>query len=75
MFQSFNFRSRSKLGPFYSLVAAITTKELGHVELVSNGVAMLNNGPAAEHPARQHPGMPEISGGGLASAALYLQPG
>jgi Mn-containing catalase len=45
MFQSFNFRSKSKLRPFYSLVAAITAEELGHVELVSNGVAMLNNGP------------------------------
>jgi Mn-containing catalase len=48
MFQSFNFRSKSKLRPFYSLVAAITAEELGHVELVSNGVAMLNNGPDAE---------------------------
>ena len=45
MFQSFNFRSKTKLRPFYSLVAAITAEELGHVELVSNGVAMLNNGP------------------------------
>jgi len=45
MFQSFNFRSKNKLKPFYSLVAAITAEELGHVELVSNGVAMLNNGP------------------------------
>jgi Mn-containing catalase len=45
LFQSFNFRSKSKLKPFYSLVAAITAEELGHVELVSNGVAMLANGP------------------------------
>jgi Mn-containing catalase len=45
LFQSFNFRSKSKLRPFYRLVAAITAEELGHVELVSNGVAMLNNGP------------------------------
>ena len=45
MFQSFNFRSKSKLRPFYELVASITAEELGHVELVSNGVAMLNNGP------------------------------
>jgi Mn-containing catalase len=45
MFQSFNFRSKPKLRPFYSLVASITAEELGHVELVSNGVAMLNNGP------------------------------
>jgi Mn-containing catalase len=45
MFQSFNFRSKSKVKPFYSLVANITAEELGHVELVSNGVALLNNGP------------------------------
>ena len=45
MFQSFNFRSKDKLRPFYSLVASITAEELAHVELVSNGVAMLNNGP------------------------------
>ena len=45
LFQSFNFRSKSKLRPFYSLVANITAEELNHVELVSNGVALLNNGP------------------------------
>ncbi len=45
LFQSFNFRSKSKLRPFYSLVASITAEELGHVELVSNGIAMLNAGP------------------------------
>src|SRR5688572_14205836 len=37
LFQSFNFRSKSKLSAFYSLVACITAEELGHVELVSNG--------------------------------------
>ncbi|AWN41370.1 manganese catalase family protein [Methylobacterium durans] len=45
MFQSFNFRDKSKLRPFYSLVSSIFAEELGHVELVSTGVAMLNNGP------------------------------
>ena len=45
MYQSFNFRSKSKLRPFYSLVASITAEELGHVELVANGIAMLANGP------------------------------
>jgi len=45
MFQSFNFRNKSKLRPFYSLVSSIFAEELGHVELVSTGVSMLNNGP------------------------------
>ncbi len=45
MFQSFNFRSKSKLRPFYNLVASITAEELGHLEIACNGVAMLANGP------------------------------
>jgi Mn-containing catalase len=45
LFQSFNFRSKSKLRPFYELVASITAEELGHVELVSTAVAMVANGP------------------------------
>ena len=49
MFQSFNFRSKSKLRPFYSLVSSIFAEELGHVELVSNGIALLNNGPGNQH--------------------------
>lgn len=57
MFQSFNFRSKSKLRPFYSLVAAITAEEIAHVELVANGVAMLNMGP--DNPAAAS--APEIS--------------
>jgi len=60
LFQSFNFRSKSKLRPFYSLVAAITAEELGHVELVSNGVAMLNNGP--DRPGADETGPFDISG-------------
>jgi Mn-containing catalase len=50
MFQSFNFRDKSKLRPFYSLVSSIFAEELGHVELVSTGVAMLNNGPGDPTP-------------------------
>src|SRR3978361_1846403 len=50
MFQSFNFRNKTKLRPFYSLVSAIFAEELGHVELVSTGIAMLNNGPGDPTP-------------------------
>jgi Mn-containing catalase len=54
MYQSFNFRSKSKLRPFYGLVASITAEELGHVELVANGIAMLANGP--DNPANEKGG-------------------
>ena len=50
MFQSFNFRNKSKLRPFYSLVNAIFMEELGHVELVSTGVSMLGCGPGNPTP-------------------------
>lgn len=35
MFQSYNFRNKEKLRPFYSLIANIGTEELGHVELIA----------------------------------------
>ncbi|MDO7906966.1 manganese catalase family protein [Paenibacillus sp. JX-17] len=38
LFQSFNFRNKSKLMPFYDLVTSITAEELGHVELVSHAI-------------------------------------
>jgi Mn-containing catalase len=38
LYQSFNFRSKNKLKPFYDLVMSITAEELGHVELVSHAI-------------------------------------
>lgn len=45
MMQSFNFRGREKLKPYYDLIANIATEELGHIELVSASVNLLLNGP------------------------------
>lgn len=44
MFQSFNFRQKDKLKPFYDLVASITAEEFGHVELVTNAINLLSKG-------------------------------
>jgi Mn-containing catalase len=44
MYQSFNFRQREKLRPFYALIANIATEELGHIELVGAAVNGLLNG-------------------------------
>ncbi|KIL49594.1 manganese catalase family protein [Jeotgalibacillus soli] len=44
MYQSFNFRQKNKLKPFYDLVASITAEEFGHVELVSNTINLLQKG-------------------------------
>jgi Mn-containing catalase len=48
MYQSFNFRSREKLRPYYALIANIATEELGHIELVAASVNSLLNGIASE---------------------------
>ncbi len=43
-FQSFNFRGRNKMRPFYDLVANIAAEEFGHIELVSYTINMLLSG-------------------------------
>ncbi|UHA75047.1 manganese catalase family protein [Paenibacillus sp. 481] len=44
MFQSFNFRQKKKLKPFYDIVASITAEEFGHVELVTNTINLILSG-------------------------------
>ncbi|MFC5713977.1 manganese catalase family protein [Thalassorhabdus alkalitolerans] len=48
MNQSFNFRSKKKLKPYYDLIASITGEELGHVELVTASINSLMEG-ATDH--------------------------
>ena len=40
-FQSFNFRGRNKMRPFYDLIANIAAEEYGHIELVCHTINML----------------------------------
>lgn len=44
-YQSFNFRGREKLRPYYALIANIAAEEYGHIELVAASVNLLLNGP------------------------------
>src|ERR671925_2067750 len=43
-FQSFNFRGRDKMKPFYDLIANIAAEEYGHIELVSHTINLLLSG-------------------------------
>jgi Mn-containing catalase len=45
-YQSFNFRGRTKVKPFYDLIANIATEEYGHIELVSAVINGLLTGAA-----------------------------
>jgi Mn-containing catalase len=42
--QSFNFRGRKQVRPFYDLIANIATEEFGHIELVSYTINLLLSG-------------------------------
>ena len=53
MFQSFNFRGKKKLKPFYDLIANITAEEFAHVELLSNAINLCLTGTT-------HTGDPDI---------------
>lgn len=43
-FQSFNFRGRKKLRPFYDLIASIAAEEYSHIETVSYAINLLLTG-------------------------------
>jgi Mn-containing catalase len=45
MYQSFNFRNKQALKPYYDLIANIAAEELGHIELVAATVNALLAGP------------------------------
>lgn len=53
MYQSFNFRSRDKLRPYYALIANIATEEIGHIELVAATINSLLNIEGHERPNGQ----------------------
>ncbi|MCX7623375.1 MAG: manganese catalase family protein [Thermomicrobium sp.] len=53
-YQSFNFRGRDKLRPYYDLIANIATEELGHIELVAATVNLMLTGTTK-------PGAPETA--------------
>jgi Mn-containing catalase len=43
-FQSFNFRGRAQMRPFYDLIANIAAEEFGHIEAVSYAINLLLTG-------------------------------
>lgn len=43
-FQSFNFRGRKKLRPYYDLISSIAGEEYGHIEVVSYSINLLLTG-------------------------------
>jgi Mn-containing catalase len=43
-YQSFNFRGRTRLRPFYDVICSISGEEYGHIELVSYAINLLLTG-------------------------------
>jgi Mn-containing catalase len=46
--QSFGFKEKKKLKPFYDLIASITAEELGHVELITTAINLMLEGSVPE---------------------------
>ena len=49
-FQSFNFRGRQPIRPFYDLISNIAGEEYGHIELVSYAINLLLTGASKRNP-------------------------
>ncbi len=54
-FQSFNMRGRSKIRPFYDLIANIAAEEYGHIEAVSYAINLLLSGVTTRANRNQPP--------------------
>lgn len=57
-FQSFGFRARRKLKPYYDLIANISAEEYGHIELVSATINMMLTGSTSPAPPEAAPLQP-----------------
>jgi Mn-containing catalase len=80
-FQSFNFRDRNRLRPFYDLIANIAAEEYGHIELVGATInAMLTGTDGKEVVAGGNPhhvlkggkGVLPVDSGGLPWTGDYV---
>ncbi len=50
-YQSFNFRGKEKVKPFYDLISNISAEEYGHIELVAHTInGMLSGATEGSHP-------------------------
>jgi Mn-containing catalase len=54
-FQSFNFRGRDKVRPFYALISNIAAEEGGHIEIVSAAINSCLNGPRKDWDGSEDP--------------------
>ena len=52
-YQSFNFRGREQVRPYYALISNIAAEEFGHIELVSATINSLLNGDRKPDPHAQ----------------------
>jgi Mn-containing catalase len=58
-YQSFNFRGKSKLRPFYDLIANIAAEEYSHIELVAATINLLCSGTTKRSDRRKASGAKE----------------
>src|SRR3979490_374491 len=74
-YQSFNFRGKDKLKPFYDLVANIATEELGHIELVAATISGLLTGAVERKNADEDSPLKAVAGIGNPHHFLFAGQG
>jgi Mn-containing catalase len=74
-YQSFNFRGKDKLKPYYDLVSNIATEELGHIELVAATISGLLTGAVERMPADSDAPLKAVAGIGNPHHFLFAGQG
>ncbi len=62
-YQSFNMRGKSKVRPYYDLIANIAAEEFGHIELVANTINLLLDRTIADGPSADGAAPLNVGGG------------
>jgi len=63
-YQSFNMRGKSKVRPYYDLIANIAAEEMGHIELVANTINLLLDRTIVEADGLSADGAAPLNAGG-----------
>lgn len=75
-YQSFNFRDKNRLKPFYDLVANIAAEEYGHIEAVAATInSLLTGATNRPQPGQASPDSPLKNVAGVGNAHHFLNTG
>jgi Mn-containing catalase len=69
-YQSFNFRGRQRLRPFYDLISNIAAEEFGHIELVATTINTMLTGASGDGEKAPGSGLADLKGARIQQHAI-----